>query len=99
MADVEVVLLYKPSGFEGEGEFRLCRTSAAAAIQAVAAAAIEQARATVALYRGLDPGLERVTAAEADRLETVLHKLIPSYTPPAEPGRPRLVPPPSGGKP
>ena len=91
MADVEAVLLYRPSGFEGKGEFRLARTSASVAVMAVAVAAVKQARQAAALYRGLDPGLESATTAEVDRLERVLRQMIPGYTPPTEPARPRLV--------
>jgi hypothetical protein len=99
MADLEAIILYRPSGFEAEGEFRLARTTAAGAVRAVALAAVEQARAAAALYHGLDAGLERATAAEADRLESVLSQMVPGYEPGGEPARPRLVPPPTEAKP
>jgi hypothetical protein len=91
VADVEAVLIYRPSGFEGQGEFRLARTSAASAIRAVATAAVAQAREAAALYRGIDPALEAATAAEADRLEAVLRQIDPACSTPPEPTRPRLV--------
>jgi len=92
MADVEVILMYRPSGFEGHGEFRLARTSASGAVVAVAQAAVAEARAAASLYDGLDPGLAGASRAEADRLEEVLRQIVPSYSSPTEPGRPRLVP-------
>ena len=99
MADVEAVLLYQPSGFEAAGEFRLARTTRAAVLLALAQAAVTEAREQARLYSGLDPALAGASLAEADRLETVLRQILPAYSSPPDPGRPRLVRLPSAGKP
>lgn len=93
MADLEAIILYRPSGFEGTGEFRLARTSEAHALLAVAESAVAEARTAAGLYTGLDESLARAGHAEADRLETVLRQLIPDFGKRPHPPRPRPVPP------
>ena len=86
MPDVEAILIYRPSGFEVDGEFRLARTTAKAAILAVAKSAISEARQRVKLYEGLDPILADASRFDADRLESILRRMIPEYGEPSPPG-------------
>lgn len=81
MGAIEVVLLYRPSGFDGEGEFRLAKTVDRTIVRAVAEVAISEARRSAEMWHDLDPALEAATRAQADRLERLLDLIVPNDAP------------------
>ena len=76
MAKLEAIILYRPAGFEGSGEFRIARTTDEKALRVVGLAAVAEAKANAALYEGLDETLQEACNAEATRLENILRRMI-----------------------
>jgi hypothetical protein len=73
----EAVLVYSPAGTPNEGSISLGRTSDARVLDLLRECLMAEAKRQADLWRDVDPGLAEIKEAEFQRIERVLHLVVP----------------------